>query len=246
MPVLNTNAIDAVKLGSTNIDAIYKAGGRIWPALVPSLLAEYRVRENYVLDDTSGNGRTAVKTGPVTLTKSYALPASSGAGLSYTLSPKVLASDLCAEGWICPQTPTASPIEAGTLIFMAESIAAIGLHYQGNAIWCRVREHDGTEQDTPIVNITPGTAGQSSGVTGDTDQWIHVAVTMNGASVKFWVGGQLAHSLTRTAALPIDLRILYPCRSTNGPGCFKLAGCRFWNVEKYTTNFTPDTGLLNP
>ena len=35
MPVLNTNAIDAVKLGSTNIDCIYKAGTRIWPDVPP-------------------------------------------------------------------------------------------------------------------------------------------------------------------------------------------------------------------
>ena len=246
MPVLNTNAIDAVKLGSTNIDAIYKAGAKIWPTLTPDLLAEYRFADGNTLGDTSDNDRTAVLTDPVNLTKSYSLPAATGAGLSYTFYPRILSSEFSAEAWICPQTPTTSPIEAGYLIAMAESPAGLVLYYQGNAIWCRVVESDASYQDTPTVNITPGTPGQSSGVTGDTDQWIHVAYTMKYASFKFWVDGQLAHSLTRITALPMDIRVIQLCKSTNGPGAFKVAGCRFWNTEKYTANFTPDTGLLNP
>ena len=35
MPVLSASAIDAVKLGSTTIDCIYKAGVRIWPDMPP-------------------------------------------------------------------------------------------------------------------------------------------------------------------------------------------------------------------
>ena len=248
MPVLNTNSIDAVKVGSTNIDAIYKAGVKIWPAQVPGLLAEYRFAYGNELSDTSGNGRTAIASGDPFSLDSYAYSTKTSSSITGSLQawPGIQMGEFTVEGWIAPRTPTASPIETGGLLYASGSYEGVGLQYSGNVIWCLVVETDGTEQNSGNVSIPVGTAGETSGVRNDPYEWIHVAVTVKGDAVNLWVGGQLSQSLTRTKTTPITVATLQIFNSTNGPGTFAVAGCRLWDSEKYTANFTPDTGLLNP
>ena len=251
MPVLNTNSIDAVKLGSTNIDAIYEAGVKIWPAQVPGLLAEYRFAIGNELDDTSGNGRTASTSNDPAFVLSYVVSsARANSGVSCFLSPSIQLPEFTAEGWISPVAPVESPSEKGTLFYMIGDgeigSPSVGVPYSGNSLTLRVLEADATSQETPIANIPVGTAGETSGVFGDYNQWVHLAITANAGTVKAWVAGQLAATITRAFTTPVNAQVLRVCQATTGQGMFRVAGCRFWDSEKYTANFTPYTGLLNP
>jgi len=154
--------------------------------------------------------------------------------------------EFTAEAWITPGQPTTTPIESGYLIYFIGQNEGVGLHYSGNVLWCRAAEADATHQDSGNVSIPVGTDGESSGIHFDYNKWVHVAFTVKADAVNLWVAGQFSQTLTRTKSTPMNIRILQLFRSLNGPGTFTVAGCRFWDSEKYTANFTPDTGLLNP
>ena len=249
MPVLNTNPIDAVKLGSTNIDAIYKAGAKIWPVQTPlaGLLAEYRFADGNTLGDTSGNGRTALATAATsspTIELSNARPSVAGSSVFYRFPSAFLLNEFTIEGWVSAQI-AGDQFAAGKFLHVADTTESAGVSYSGNQVWCRSIDKDGSTKDGGNQSLSLS-ASETSGVAGDSESWVHVAVTMKGATLRLWVAGQSQSIVTRKVATPINAKTIIVCESTAKPGGYRVAGLRLWDHERYTANFTPDAGLLNP
>jgi len=149
------------------------------------------------------------------------------------------ASDFTLEAWAYT-TATSQQAIAGSLVYSNGTGAWLfSINYNGNKIRFFTRYGGGTIQDA-----------QFEAGTFPTNQWVHVAVTRNGANLRAFINGTQAGSTnTGLSSSAID------DATTNYYIGDNLDGNMYWSgyisdvritkgLARYTSNFTPPTSAL--
>ena len=91
--------------------------------------------------------------------------------------------------------------------------------------------------------------GVNTGVALGADTWTHYAVCRQGSSIRIFIAGTLATTITSSAAISNDSTAPFQIGTDGGSSAFdggRLAGIRVTNgTARYTANFTPPTAVFD-
>ena len=91
--------------------------------------------------------------------------------------------------------------------------------------------------------------GVNTGVALGADTWTHYAVCRQGSSIRVFIGGTLATTITSSAAISNDTTAPFQIGTDGSTNAFdggRLAGIRATNgTARYTANFTPPTTIFD-